>query len=179
MARGVAVDDERASAERAPATIADDTRNDDTTRPVRVLAMDDDQSIRELFIHALGSMQGYEVVIAADGAEGLQLFYRLRPDCVILDVQMPMMNGFQVLRAIRGDPASANVPVIILSVRAEEAYQRTGAYSGVDEYLPKPFKLNDLRESIARVLRITAEERERRMQRLADAVDGVDGDKGR
>src|SRR5260221_164916 len=122
-----------------------------------------------------GTLLGYEVVTASHGAEGLELFHRLRPDCVIVDVQMPVMNGFQFLRAIRGDPASAHVPVIILSVRNEEVYQRTAAYSGVDEYMPKPFKLSALCATIERVTQITPEERVRRQQRLADEVEGGAG----
>ena len=139
---------------------------------LRVLAIDDDAQILDLISSALGTLRGYEVVTASHGAEGLELFHRLRPDCVIVDVQMPVMNGFQFLRAIRGDPASANVPVIILSVRNEEAYQQTAAYSGVDEYMPKPFKLSVLCATIERVTQITPEERILRQQQLADEAEG-------
>jgi len=167
--RGEAVEEERGSA-----AVVDPTQTRGG-QSLRVLAIDDDAHILDLITSALGTLRGYEVVTASHGAEGLELFHRLRPDCVIVDVQMPVMNGFQFLRAIRGDPASAHVPVIILSVRNEEAYQRTAAYSGVDEYMPKPFKLSALCATIERVTQITPEERVRRQQRLADEVEGGAG----
>jgi DNA-binding response OmpR family regulator len=157
------------------AAVAPQDRENGERAPLRVLVIDDDAKILDLIKNALGTKRGYEVVTASHGVEGLDQFYRQPPDCVIVDVQMPKLNGFQFLRAIRGDPTSSDVPVIVMSIHDEEAYQRTAAYSGVDEYLPKPFKLSVLYETIERVLRITAEERARRQQRLAGEGTGDGG----
>src|SRR5262249_20817842 len=137
--------------------------------------IDDDERILDLIRHALSPERGYEVTTANDGRRGLELFERDRPDCVIVDVYMPVMDGFQFLRALRGDAAATHTPVIILSALADEPPELTGASSGVDEYVPKPFKPSALCASIDRVMRITPEERERRLERLAAGERPGDG----
>lgn len=144
----------------------------------KVLVIDDNPTIVELIRHAVGMYGKYDVVVAYDGVQGLERFYSERPDCVIVDVRMPRMDGYQVVRCIRGDSASANTPLIILSAMIEEHDQMTGLLSGVDEYLAKPFKPSVLCATLDRVMRITPEEREQRLERLADdgALAGADGD---
>lgn len=137
------------------------------TRLTRVLAIDDDASILDLIQHALTPQRGYQVTTATNGEQGLELYRRERPDCIIVDVYMPVMDGFKFLRAIRGDGASAHAPVIILSALADGPHELTGALSGVDEYMAKPFKPSALCSAIERVIQITPEERERRLERLA------------
>ncbi len=141
-----------------------------TGRPIRVLAIDDEAEILDLITYALPSERGFEVCTARDGAEGLQTYYRERPDCVLVDVQMPVMSGFQFLRALRGDRESAQTPVIILSALDGDAHHEAGELSGCDVYLRKPFNVNALQAAIRRVMRISSEERERRQQELADAA---------
>jgi DNA-binding response OmpR family regulator len=140
----------------------------------KVLVIDDDARIVELIRHTVAMHGKYDVLVAYDGVQGLERFYDERPDCVIVDVLMPHMDGYQVVRAIRGDGASAHTPMIILSALAEEEDQLTGMFSGVDEYMAKPFKPSALCATLERVMQITPEERERRLERLADAADSAD-----
>ena len=153
-------------------TIAHATAMDTPLDVKRVLVIDDDPTILELIRHALGRLDRYEVVTAVNGADGLQSYFRALPDCVIVDVDMPVMDGFQFVRAIRGHSVSANTPIIVLSALTDDTHQTTGALSGVDEYLAKPFKVSVLCAALERALQIAPEERERRIQELADGSGG-------
>jgi DNA-binding response OmpR family regulator len=115
----------------------------------KVLVIDDNPTIVELIRHAVRMQGKYDVVVAYDGEQGLEQFYNERPDCVIVDVRMPNLDGYQVVRCIRGDS------------------EMTGLLSGVDEYLAKPFKPSVLCATLERVMQITPEEREQRLVQLA------------
>jgi DNA-binding response OmpR family regulator len=136
-------------------------------RPKKVLVVDDNPTIVELVRHAVILHGKFEVVVAYDGVQGLERFYSEHPDCVIVDVKMPRMDGYQFVRCIRGDGSSAHTPMIILTAMNEEDDQLTGILSGVDEYLAKPFKPSVLCATLERVMRITPEERDQRTERLA------------
>jgi DNA-binding response OmpR family regulator len=147
-----------------------DDRNTETTQPSpqkKVLVIDDNPTIVELIRHAVNMQGKYSVVVAYDGVQGLECFNAEHPDCVIVDVRMPRMDGYQVVRCLRGDSESAQTPLIILSAMIEEDDQLTGLLSGVDEYLAKPFKPGVLCATLERVMQITAEERDSRIERLA------------
>jgi two-component system alkaline phosphatase synthesis response regulator PhoP len=133
----------------------------------KVLVIDDNPTIVELIRHAVGLHGKYQVVVAYDGIQGLERFHEEQPDCVIVDVKMPKMDGYQVVRCIRGDQASAHTPLIILSAMLEEDDKLTGLLSGVDEYLAKPFKPSVLCATLERVMEITPQQREERIQALA------------
>jgi DNA-binding response OmpR family regulator len=137
-----------------------------TARPKKILVIDDNPTIVELIKYAVSLQGGYEVVVAYDGIEGLERFYQEAPDCVIIDVKMPRMDGYQLVRCLRGDSRTADTPLIILSAMIREEDQLTGLLSGVDEYLTKPFKPKALCAAIERVMRITPEDRRMRMQQL-------------
>jgi DNA-binding response OmpR family regulator len=133
----------------------------------KILVIDDNPTIVELIRHAVNMQGKYSVVVAYDGVQGLERFHAEHPDCVIVDVRMPRMDGYQVVRCIRGDTSSAHTPLIILSAMIEEDDQLTGLLSGVDEYLAKPFKPSVLCATLERVMQITPEERVSRIERLA------------
>lgn len=137
-------------------------------RTRKVLVIDDNQDIVELIRHALLLRGGYEIVTAYNGADGLEKFYHEHPDCVVVDVKMPELDGFQFVRAIRGDPSSANTALVILSALHGVNETTTGRFSGVDAYLAKPFAPNALYTTLDQVMMITPEERAQRMERLAD-----------
>jgi two-component system alkaline phosphatase synthesis response regulator PhoP len=99
--------------------------------------------------------------------QGLERVYAERPDCVIIDVKMPRMDGYQLVRCLRGDARTADAPLIILSAMTREEDQMTGLLSGVDEYLTKPFKPSALNAAIERVLRLTPAERQHHMDQLS------------
>ncbi len=132
----------------------------------KVLVIDDNPTIVELIKYAVNLQGSYEVVVAYDGVQGLERIYTERPDCVIIDVKMPRMDGYQLVRCLRGDARTANTPLIILSAMTRNEDQMTGLLSGVDEYMTKPFKPSALNATIERVLRLTPTERQQRMDYL-------------
>jgi DNA-binding response OmpR family regulator len=133
----------------------------------KVLVIDDNPTIVELIKYAVNLQSTYQVIVAYDGAQGLEQIYAEQPDCVIIDVKMPRMDGYQLVRRLREDSRTLNLPLIILSALTRTEDRMAGMLSGVDEYLTKPFKPNALNAAIERVLLVTPAERQRRMDSLA------------
>jgi two-component system, OmpR family, response regulator len=120
--------------------------------PARLLVVDDEATILELLSGSL-RLAGFEVLTAASGAEAVRAAASGRPDLVLLDVMMPDGDGFEALRRIRS--GGAEVPVIFLTARDEESDRVTGFAAGADDYVTKPFSLNELLGRIRAVLRRT------------------------
>ena len=118
----------------------------------RVLICDDDPVI--LRLHEVNlELEGYEVVAtASDGKEALDKIAELRPDLVILDIMMPKMDGLEVCRHLKADPALAKIPVVLLSARAQDLDVREGLDIGADAYLTKPFDPVELLEVVGRLV---------------------------
>lgn len=131
-----------------------------------ILVIDDNPTIVELIKYAVNLQNNYHAIVAYDGMQGLERVYAERPDCVIIDVKMPRMDGYQLVRCLRDDERTANTPLIILSAMAHEEDQMTGLLSGADEYLTKPFKPAELNAAIERVLRLTPADRQCRTEYL-------------
>jgi DNA-binding response OmpR family regulator len=108
-----------------------------------VLIVDDDEGIRDLVSFKL-EMAGYRTVTAADGCTGLSLVSLTHPDLVVLDIAMPGMDGLSVCYRMHADPATAEIPVIMLSGCATETDVDLAFVSGAEEYLPKPLNPADL-----------------------------------
>ncbi|HZS00741.1 MAG TPA: response regulator transcription factor [Chloroflexota bacterium] len=118
---------------------------------MKILVVDDDPQIREAVTIGIQlQWQDAEVLSAADGEQGLRLFYEQDPDVVVLDVTMPRKNGFEVLQEIR---RVSDVPVIMLTARGEETDQVRGLEMGADDYVTKPFSHLALLARIKAVLR--------------------------
>ena len=115
--------------------------------PATVLVVDDDPVILKL-LEVNFEMEGFEVVRASDGAEGLERARAVLPDIVILDVMMPRMTGYEVAKALREDDHTAHIPIIFVTARAQSQDVERGMELGVDDYVTKPFDPLDL---IARV----------------------------
>ena len=115
--------------------------------PATVLVVDDDPVILKL-LEVNFEMEGFSVVRAADGAEGLERAREVLPDIVILDVMMPRMTGYEVAKALREDEGTAHIPIIFVTARAQSSDVERGMELGVDDYVTKPFDPLDL---IARV----------------------------
>ncbi len=113
-----------------------------TERPL-VLVADDEEDI-VLLVSAVLSRAGFEVLQASDGAQALQLVRERRPRLVVLDVAMPELDGLDVLRRLRADPETADLPVILLSARAQEADVALGYAEGASKYIRKPFSPREL-----------------------------------
>ncbi len=118
----------------------------------KILIVDDEKQITRLLKIRMESF-GYETDIAYDGEEGLAKVQQYKPDLIILDVMMPKMDGFEVCRRLKGDPFLKNIPVIMLSVKAEEQANDLGVISGADDYMPKPFEPAILMEKIRKLLK--------------------------
>ncbi len=133
-----------------------------------VLLVDDNQDLLMALSFALEELGGFHVVCANDGIEGLERFYEIQPDCVVIDVKMPGLTGYQLIRAFRGDSSSMNTPVIMLTALAQEKDQFAGLAAGADVYLVKPVKPQILAATIYQVLKESPEERAHRYQELVE-----------
>ena len=116
---------------------------------ISVLVVEDDQHIADLLALYLNK-EGYDVTLAADGAEGLEKFRSGKPDLVLLDVMMPVMDGWQVCRAIRKE---SKTPIIMLTAKSETDDKVTGLKAGADDYITKPFEMKEVLARIEAVLR--------------------------
>ena len=118
---------------------------------VSVLIVEDDRNIQELLQLYL-EKEGYAVTVASDGGQGLAKFRAIKPDLVLLDVMMPVMDGWAVCKAIRAD---SQTPIIMLTAKGETNDKVTGLKSGADDYVTKPFEMKELLARIEAVLRRT------------------------
>ena len=117
-----------------------------------ILVMEDEDALATLLSYNL-EKEGYRVVVAADGEEGmLQIDERL-PDMVLLDWMLPKLSGIEVCRRIRGRVETRNLPIIMLTARGEESDRIRGLDTGADDYLTKPFSMSELIARIRAVLR--------------------------
>ena len=131
---------------------------------ISVLVVEDDRNIAELLQMYL-EKEGYAVTVAADGGQGLAKFRSLQPDLVLLDVMMPVMDGWTVCRTIR---AESQTPVIMLTAKGETDDKIMGLKSGADDYITKPFEMREVLARIEAVLRrtsgVSADKKTRRLE---------------
>ena len=130
---------------------------------ISVLIVEDDHNIAELLQMYL-EKEGYSVTVAGDGGQGLAKFRNIQPDLVLLDIMMPIMDGWAVCRAIRSE---SQVPVIMLTAKGETEDKITGLRYGADDYITKPFEMREVLARIEAVLRrssgVVPEKRVRRV----------------
>ena len=130
---------------------------------VSVLVVEDDRNIAELLQMYL-EKEGYAVTVALDGGQGLAKYRAIQPDLVLLDVMMPVMDGWAVCKAIR---AEGKTPVIMLTAKSETDDKVAGLRSGADDYITKPFEMREVLARIEAVLRrsdrISTEKQTRRL----------------
>jgi DNA-binding response OmpR family regulator len=113
---------------------------------------DDEQRVRDMVAFKLEAT-GHQVVPARDGGEAISLATTEHPDLIILDVMMPILDGFEVLRRLKADPALHDIPVIILSAKGREQDVMTGLRGGAVDYIVKPFSLKELTARVEIALR--------------------------
>ena len=118
---------------------------------VSVLIVEDDHNIAQLLQMYL-EKEGYAVTLAHDGSQGLDQFHAIQPDLVLLDVMMPVMDGWALCQAIR---AEAQTPIIMLTAKGETDDKVQGLRSGADDYITKPFEMKEVLARIEAVLRRT------------------------
>lgn len=117
-----------------------------------ILAIDDDELVSRTVQRAL-KLYGYHVMVARSGAEGLQLARRHRPDMFILDVIMPGADGYQIARQIRGDPLLQELPILFLTAKIKDEDKIEGFRAGADDYMTKPFNMEELHLRVKAILR--------------------------
>lgn len=120
--------------------------------PKKILAVDDERHIVRL-VQVNLERAGYQVVTAFDGREALEKVEAERPDLVVLDVMMPYMDGFEVLQTLRKNQNTRDLPVIMLTAKAQDADVFRGWQSGVDCYLTKPFNPMELIAFVKRIFK--------------------------
>ena len=116
---------------------------DEETRAQTILVVDDDEDIRKVVSHNLEG-EGYHVLTAAGGDEAMDIVKAGRPDLVILDIMMPVRDGYDVLAEIRASPDTADLPVVLLTAKRAESDIWEGWSSGADYYMTKPFEVGEL-----------------------------------
>jgi two-component system phosphate regulon response regulator PhoB len=146
------------AAATAPSTAAGVAR-------LRILIIEDERDLTELLSYNL-QREGYETLVAHDGQEGLRKAQTLLPELIILDLMLPGLSGQDVLREIRAGERTRDIPVIILTARAEETDQVVGFSIGCDDYVTKPFSVKVLLQRIKAL--------QRRLEGGTDPVDVVE-----
>jgi CheY-like chemotaxis protein len=139
--------------------MANPTREDPTSAqgdagagvPATILVVDDDPAMRRLISTVL-SQAGYRVTEAGDGLEALASIQQQPPAGILLDVMMPGMGGLEVCRRLKGDPATAAIPVALVSALADAGHREEGLEAGADEFIGKPVHISDLLAVVRRVI---------------------------
>ena len=113
----------------------------------KILVIDDEEWLREMVQMAL-EQRGYKAIHAKDGASGVEVALKQLPDLILCDVNMGAMNGYATLSALRNEPTTATIPFILMTGQADNEGMREGMEKGADDYLPKPFTLDELYKSV-------------------------------
>jgi len=120
-----------------------------------VMIVDDSLTVRKVTSRML-SREGFEVVTAKDGVDALQVLADQTPDVILLDIEMPRMDGFEFTKTMKGDPKNAHIPIIMITSRTAEKHRNRAAELGVDLYLGKPYQEDDLLRNLRDMLSIAA-----------------------
>lgn len=125
------------------------------SRLPRVLVVEDNGDMREFLARVL-IRQGYEFLEAADGEEGLHVARTQHPDLILMDISLPLLDGFEATRQIKHDPATAHIPIIAVTAHARPADEQRALEAGCDGYLSKPYNLRDFLTVVAQTLEHSA-----------------------
>jgi DNA-binding response OmpR family regulator len=117
----------------------------------KIVIAEDEPDIRELIAITL-RIAGHEVITGSNGLEGYELTKKEHPDLVMFDVRMPKMTGYEACKKIKDDPEIANTPVVFLSAKGQESEIEQGMSAGAEEYLLKPFSLEQLTARVKSIL---------------------------
>lgn len=116
-----------------------------------ILIAEDERDIRELIKFTL-TFAGHQITEAANGEEAVEKAKEVIPDLVMTDVRMPKMTGYQACKAIKENPSTAHIPVVILSAKGQDEEKEQGREAGADEYITKPFETEQLIKRVADIL---------------------------
>lgn len=118
----------------------------------KILVVDDEQDLVETIRLKLSS-EGYKVESANTGVEALEKAKQTKPDLILLDIMMPELNGYQVCKKIKEDDSLKNIPVVMLTAKAQESDKFWGLETGADDYITKPFEFSNLLKTISKHLK--------------------------
>lgn len=121
----------------------------------KVLVVEDDHALNEVLVYNL-QKEGFEVLTAADGQQGLTKAQRALPDLIILDLMLPVVDGLSLCRQIRSDARTRDIRILMLTAKSEEVDEIVGFSMGADDYVAKPFKVKPLMSRVRALLRRTA-----------------------
>ena len=133
--------------------------------PPRILIIEDERALTDVLTYNL-QREGYETLVAHDGQEGLRKAQTLLPDLVILDLMLPVLNGLEVCRELRAGERTRQIPILMLTAKAEETDQVVGFSLGADDYVTKPFSVKVLVQRIKAL--------QRRHEGTAETADVVE-----
>jgi CheY-like chemotaxis protein len=133
-----------------------------------ILVVDDNRELLQLLTDTLEKLGRFKVETAVDGIEGLERYFVMRPDCMVIDIMMPGLDGYQLVKALRGDPASARTPLIFLTALAQDRDRFAGFVAGIDQYLVKPVRPQELVAAVRQALALSDTERNQRQRALVD-----------
>jgi len=117
----------------------------------KILIVDDETDIVEILQFVLEA-EGYKCITAYDGEEGLKLAKNSMPDLIILDVMMPKINGYKICRLLKFDNKYKNIPILMITARSQDEDKVIGEETGADEYITKPFKVDEVVEKVKNYL---------------------------
>lgn len=117
----------------------------------KILIVDDEPDIVEVLKYPLEA-NGYKCICAYDGETGLKNAKELMPDLMILDVMLPKMNGFKISRLLKFDAKYKDIPILMVTARSQEADKLIGEETGADEYITKPFQIDEILEKVKKYL---------------------------
>lgn len=137
----------------------------------RLLVVDDEPDVREALRLLLE--EDYDVLLASDGEAGVELAHAEHPDVVLMDLMMPRLDGFEALERLRGDPATADIPVIFVSGRGDDAIKVRSLDAGAVDFLQKPFSQRELRARVERTLRLLRSQTQLRELAQTDPLTGL------
>lgn len=118
----------------------------------KILVAEDERDIRELIGFTL-RFAGLDVILTKNGAEAVEQAPQLKPDLIMLDVRMPKMTGYEACRALKSDPNTREIPVVIISAKGQDGEIQEGKEAGADHYIVKPFAPDKLTEQVKDILR--------------------------
>lgn len=133
-----------------------------------VLIVDDNRELLQLLTDSLQMLGRFRVETAEDGIEGLERYFEMRPDCMVIDIMMPGLDGYQLVKALRGDPDSSHTPLIFLTALAQDRARFAGFAMGIDQYLVKPVTPRELVAAVQQAIAVGDKERRERQQSLLD-----------
>jgi len=141
----------RAGKEETVSHLQEDDSSMEEKHKAEVLVVDDEPDVARIIAFNL-ELEGFSVRVAYDGRQALEEVARAKPDCILLDIMMPEVDGWEVLRRLKSDPSTSKIPVIVVTARGSDVDRLKGYSGGAVEYVTKPFDLEDLKEHVKRAL---------------------------